>query len=84
MPLVSGIASVTLDRAFFVLSAAVVTTVGMMAVLVVLPLPHALSLYAGLFAFTLLGIDPSDGAGGAKTLGSVFRDGTDPRAVSSI
>ncbi len=56
MPLASGITSVTLDRAFFVLSAAVVSIVGLVAVLVVLPLPHALSLYAGVFAFTLLGV----------------------------
>lgn len=54
MPLASGITSVTLDRALFVLSAAVVSIVGLLAVLVVLPLPHALALYAGLFAFTLL------------------------------
>ena len=56
MPLASGIASVTLDRAFFVLSAAVVTFVGLLAVLIVLPLPHALALYASLFAFILLGV----------------------------
>ena len=56
MPLVTGIASVALDRAFFVLSAAAVTTVGLIAVIIVLPLPHALSLYAGLFACALLGV----------------------------
>ena len=56
MPLVSGIASVTLDRAFLVLSGATVTIVGLIALIVVLPLPHALSLYAGLFAFSLLGM----------------------------
>ncbi len=56
MPLDSGIASVTLDRAFFVLSAAVVSIAGLVAVLVVLPLPHALSLYAGLFVATLVGV----------------------------
>src|SRR5258708_5191563 len=55
MPLTSGITSVMIDRAFFVLSAAVVSTVGLLAVLIVLPLPHSLALYAGLFAFTLLG-----------------------------
>ena len=54
MPLARGIASVTLDRAFFVLSAAVVSIVGLLAVLMVLPLPHTLALYASLFAFTLL------------------------------
>ena len=56
MPLVNGIASVTLDRAFFVLSAAVVSIVGLLAVLTVLPLPHALMLYAGLFSIILLGV----------------------------
>ena len=55
MPLTSGITSVMIDRAFFVLSAAVVSIVGLLAVLIVLPLPHTLALYAGLFAFTLLG-----------------------------
>lgn len=56
IPLASAIASVTLDRALFVLSAAVVSAVGIVALLVVLPLPHNLSLYAGLFACTLLGV----------------------------
>ncbi len=51
MPLASGITSVTLDRALFVISAAVVSIVGLVAVLVALPLPQALSLYAGIFAF---------------------------------
>jgi phosphatidylglycerophosphate synthase len=52
----SGIASVALDRALFVLSAAVVSIVGLGAVLLVLPLPHTLSLYAGLFVVTLVGV----------------------------
>ena len=52
----SGIASVALDRSFFVLSAAVVSIVGLVAVLLVLPLPHTLSLYAGLFVVTLVGV----------------------------
>ena len=52
--LVTGMASVTLDRAFFVLSAATVTAVGLIAVIIVLPLPHALSLCAGLLASALL------------------------------
>lgn len=56
MPLDSGIASVTLDRAFFVLSAAVVSIGGMFAVLLVLPSPNTLSIYAGLFVVTLLGV----------------------------
>src|SRR6266852_466223 len=56
IPLTSGIASVTIDRAFFVLSAAVVSIVGLLAVLIVLPLPHTLAVYAGLFASILLGV----------------------------
>ena len=56
IPLATGIASVTLDRALFVLGAAVVSTVGLIAVLVAWPLPHTLSLYAGLFASILLGL----------------------------
>jgi uncharacterized protein (TIRG00374 family) len=56
MPLASGIASVTIDRAFFVISAAVVTIVGLLAVLIALPLPHTLALYSGLFASILLGV----------------------------
>jgi uncharacterized protein (TIRG00374 family) len=54
VPVSSGITSVTLDRAFFVVSAAVFTTAGLVALLAILPLPHALSLYAGLFALVLL------------------------------
>src|SRR5271169_2522174 len=56
MPLTSGIASVTIDRAFFVLSAAVVSIVGLLAVLIVLPLPHTLAVYAVMFASILLGV----------------------------
>ncbi len=55
MPLASGITSVTLDRAFFVLSAAVVSIVGLLAVLIILPLSHALALYGGLSVCTLIG-----------------------------
>ena len=49
LPLASGIASVTLDRAFFILSATIVTTAGLVAALAVWPLPHLLSMYAALF-----------------------------------
>jgi phosphatidylglycerophosphate synthase/uncharacterized membrane protein YbhN (UPF0104 family) len=56
MPLASGITSVTIDRAFFVLSAAVVSMIGLLAVLIVLPLPHALALYTSVFIFALLGV----------------------------
>jgi phosphatidylglycerophosphate synthase len=55
IPLSQGIASVTIDRAFFVVSAAVVSLLGLSAVLMVLPLPHKLVLYAIVFACVLLG-----------------------------
>jgi phosphatidylglycerophosphate synthase len=55
IPLSHGIASVTIDRAFFVVSAAVVSLLGLSAVLMVLPLPHNLILYAIVFACLLLG-----------------------------
>jgi len=56
MPLASGISSVTIDRAFFIISAALVTIVGLLAVLTVLPLPHTLALYAGMFVLILLAV----------------------------
>ena len=56
IPLASGIASVTLDRAFFILSGVVVSAVGLIAVLVACPLPHALSLCAGLSVSIFLGV----------------------------
>src|ERR1700683_3261599 len=55
IPLSHGIASVTIDRAFFVVSAAAVSFLGLSAVLMVLPLPHKLILYAIVFACLLLG-----------------------------
>jgi len=55
IPLSRGIASVTIDRAFFVISAAVVSFLGLSAVLMVLPLPHKLIFYAIVFACLLLG-----------------------------
>lgn len=55
IPLSHSIASVTIDRAFFIVSAAVVSFVGLSAVLTVLPLPHKLILYAIVFACVLLG-----------------------------
>ncbi len=56
IPPADRIASVTLDRAFFVLSAAIVTTAGLVMMLFVAPLPRALTLYASLFASILLGV----------------------------
>jgi phosphatidylglycerophosphate synthase len=55
IPLKHSIASVTIDRALFVVSAAVVTLLGLSAVLIVLPLPHTLIIYAIVFACLLLG-----------------------------
>jgi phosphatidylglycerophosphate synthase len=55
IPLSRSIASVTIDRAFFVVSAAVVSFLGLSAVLMVLPLPHKLILCAIVFACLLLG-----------------------------
>src|SRR5271154_6100506 len=55
IPLKYSIASVTIDRALFVVTAAVVTLLGLSAVLIVLPLPHALIFYAIVFACFLLG-----------------------------
>src|ERR1700674_209114 len=55
IPVSHGIASVTIDRALFVVSAAVVSFLGLSAVLMVLPLPHKLILYAIVFACLLLG-----------------------------
>jgi hypothetical protein len=55
IPLKHGIASVTIDRALFIVSAAVVTLLGLLAVLAVLPLPHDLIPYAIAFACLLLG-----------------------------
>jgi phosphatidylglycerophosphate synthase len=55
IPLSHGIASVTIDRAFFVVSAAVVSFLGLSAVVMVLPLPHKLIFYAIVFACLLLG-----------------------------
>src|SRR5258708_10339781 len=55
IPLSHSIASVTIDRAFFVVSAAVVSLLGLSAVLMGLPLPHRLILYAIVFACLLLG-----------------------------
>jgi uncharacterized protein (TIRG00374 family) len=56
MSLSTGIASVTIDRVFFVLSAATVTVFGLLAVLVVLPLGHRLTIYASVTAAVLLGV----------------------------
>jgi hypothetical protein len=56
IPIESRISSVTLDRAMFIASGATVVLVGTVASLLVLPLTHALCLYAVLFAAILSGL----------------------------
>ena len=56
LPLASGIASVTLDRALFVLTAAIVSAAGLVAAVALWPLPPQLSIYAGLFVCVLIGL----------------------------
>ena len=53
IPLDSRISSVTLDRAKFIASGAMVSLVGTMVAPLLLPLTHALRLYAFLFAASL-------------------------------
>jgi phosphatidylglycerophosphate synthase len=55
IPPATRIASVTLDRALFVLSAAAASAVGLLTVLFVWPLPRTLSLCTSLVAVILLG-----------------------------
>jgi hypothetical protein len=52
----TGVASVTIDRVFFVLSAAAVSVAGLLSVLMLLPLPHTLALYAVVSALVLLAV----------------------------
>ncbi len=54
IPVASGLASVTLDRGLYVVTAAVTTIAGILAALPLVALSHALRLYASLFAFTLI------------------------------
>jgi len=56
LPLANGIASVTLDRAFFVLTAAMVSAAGLGAAVTLWPLPHHLAIYAWLFVSVLIGL----------------------------
>ena len=53
MPISSRITSVVLDRALFILSGALVTIAGMISVLFLLPLPHKVSLYVRILAWSL-------------------------------
>jgi len=56
IPIDSRISSVTLDRAMFIASSAMVSLVGTVAALLVVSLSHALRLYAVLFSVVLLGL----------------------------
>jgi phosphatidylglycerophosphate synthase len=56
IPIDSRISSVTLDRAMFIASGAVVSIVGIVAALLLMPLTHALRLYAVLFTGILLSL----------------------------
>src|SRR5271163_3547200 len=56
IPIDSRISSVTLDRAMFIASSAMVSLVGTLAALLVVSLTHALRLYAILFAIILFAL----------------------------
>ena len=56
IPIGSRISSVTLDRAMFIASGAIVSIVGVVATLLLMPLTHALRLYAVLFTGILLSL----------------------------
>src|SRR5438309_9842897 len=56
IPIDSRISSVTLDRAMFIASGAIVSIVGVVAALLLMPLTHALRLYAVLFTGILLSL----------------------------
>jgi len=53
IPSVCTIASLALDRALFILSAAVVTVLGLVVALVFWPLPHRVAIFADVFALAL-------------------------------
>jgi hypothetical protein len=53
LPLTSGITSVTVDRALFIISAAAVSAGGAIAALILLPMPHRWATSAGVFAAIL-------------------------------
>jgi len=54
IPIATGLASVTLDRGLYVVTAAVTTIAGILAALPLVSLSHALRMYASLFAFGLV------------------------------
>jgi phosphatidylglycerophosphate synthase len=54
IPVATGLASVTLDRGLYVVTATVTTIAGILAALPLVTLSHALRLYASLFAFAMI------------------------------
>ncbi len=54
IPVASSLASVTLDRGFYVVTGLLTTVAGILAALPLVALSHALRLYASLFAFSLI------------------------------
>jgi len=54
IPVATGLASVTLDRGLYVVTATVTTIAGILAALPLVALSHALRLYASLFAFAMV------------------------------
>ncbi len=54
IPVATGVASVTLDRGFYVVTGILTTTAGILAALPLVALSHALRLYASLFAVALI------------------------------
>ncbi len=53
IPYASSIASIAVDRALFILSAAIVTVLGLVVALVFWPLPHRVAILADVFALAL-------------------------------
>jgi hypothetical protein len=53
IPTACSIASIALDRALFILSAAAVTVFGLVVALVLWPLPHHIAIFADVFALAL-------------------------------
>lgn len=53
IPSACSIASIALDRALFIFSAAVVTVLGLVVALVLWPLPHHIAIFADVFALIL-------------------------------
>ncbi len=54
IPIATGLASVTLDRGLYIVTATVTTIAGILAALLLVGLSHALRLYASLFALAMI------------------------------